>query len=121
MSSYNEKFIAGFLRAAIFAENDQSNEQGGEPIDRNYAVDDFDPQDRVLLEKECLDFIAANKQDLEGIDPEQAGHDFWLTRNGHGTGFWDRGLGEQGERLTKACDQLDEITLSVDNGVIHAD
>lgn len=21
---------------------------------------------------------------------EQAGHDFWLTRQGHGTGFWDR-------------------------------
>ena len=21
---------------------------------------------------------------------EQAGHDFWLTRNGHGAGFWDR-------------------------------
>ncbi len=20
----------------------------------------------------------------------QAGHDFWLTRNGHGTGFWDK-------------------------------
>jgi hypothetical protein len=20
----------------------------------------------------------------------QAGHDLWLTRNGHGTGFWDR-------------------------------
>lgn len=25
-----------------------------------------------------------------GADPEQAGHDFWLTRNEHGTGFWDR-------------------------------
>lgn len=22
-------------------------------------------------------------------NPEQAGHDFWLTRNGHGAGFWD--------------------------------
>ena len=22
--------------------------------------------------------------------PSQAGHDFWLTRNGHGSGFWDR-------------------------------
>lgn len=22
----------------------------------------------------------------------QAGHDFWLTRNGHGTGFWDHYL-----------------------------
>jgi len=21
---------------------------------------------------------------------EQCGHDFWLTRQGHGTGFWDR-------------------------------
>lgn len=24
------------------------------------------------------------------IDYEQLGHDFWLTRNHHGTGFWDR-------------------------------
>jgi hypothetical protein len=21
---------------------------------------------------------------------ERAGHDYWLTRNGHGAGFWDR-------------------------------
>lgn len=34
---------------------------------------------------------------------EQAGHDFWLTRNGHGAGFWDRGLGEIGNKLTEAC------------------
>ncbi len=32
-----------------------------------------------------------------------AGHDFWLTRSGHGAGFWDRGLtGGLGERLTEA-------------------
>lgn len=24
------------------------------------------------------------------IPAEQAGHDLWLTRNGHGAGFWDR-------------------------------
>lgn len=29
-----------------------------------------------------------------------AGHDFCLTRNGHGTGFWDRGLGDIGNVLT---------------------
>lgn len=23
-------------------------------------------------------------------NPEQIGHDLWLTRNGHGAGFWDR-------------------------------
>lgn len=38
--------------------------------------------------------------DLSPIEPEQIGHDFWLTRNGHGAGFWDRGLGELGDRLT---------------------
>lgn len=27
-------------------------------------------------------------------------HDYWLTRNGHGAGFWDRGLGETGERMS---------------------
>jgi len=27
--------------------------------------------------------------DLSQFDPVQVGHDLWLTRNGHGTGFWD--------------------------------
>ena len=34
---------------------------------------------------------------------ELAGHDFALTRNGSGTGFWDRGLGEMGDMLTEEC------------------
>lgn len=28
--------------------------------------------------------------DLREYNPEQIGHDLWLTRNGHGAGFWDR-------------------------------
>ena len=36
----------------------------------------------------------------------QFGHDLWLTRNGHGVGFWDRGLGELGNKLTEACKKL---------------
>lgn len=35
---------------------------------------------------------------------ERLGHDLRLTSGGHGTGFWDRGLGELGDRLTKAVD-----------------
>ena len=35
-----------------------------------------------------------------GLNSEQVGRDFTLTRNGHGAGFWDRGLGETGETLT---------------------
>ena len=41
-------------------------------------------------------------------DWSQAGHDYWLTRNGHGVGFWDRGLGSIGDKLSQAC-QYDEV------------
>jgi hypothetical protein len=51
---------------------------------------------------DCADFVNENSAALEGIDPEQAGHDFFLTRNRHGAGFWDRGLGERGKLLTEA-------------------
>lgn len=34
---------------------------------------------------------------------QQAGHDLILTANGHGTGFWDSGLGRIGTELSDAC------------------
>tara|TARA_R110002012_G_scaffold295739_1_gene492457 strand:+ start:107 stop:430 length:324 start_codon:yes stop_codon:yes gene_type:complete len=40
---------------------------------------------------ECMAFILRVKAYLDPSLYEQAGHDFWLTRNGHGSGFWDRG------------------------------
>lgn len=40
---------------------------------------------------------------LDAMDPARAGHDFYLTRNGHGAGFWDRGLGAAGDMLSEAC------------------
>ena len=38
---------------------------------------------------------------MPGYGYEQAGHDFWLTRTGHGAGFGDRDLGEVGDRLAE--------------------
>ena len=34
---------------------------------------------------------------------ELAGHDFALTRNGSGAGFWDRGMGAIGDMLSEEC------------------
>jgi hypothetical protein len=54
---------------------------------------------------ECRDFRDYCKRaGIELSEDETAdGHDFYLTRNGHGTGFWDRGYGERGKRLTDAA------------------
>lgn len=49
-----------------------------------------------------------------------AGHDFWLTRNHHGAGFWDRDLGMPGDELTRAAHQYGEVSLYCgDDGLLY--
>lgn len=56
----------------------------------------------------------------DGYGAGNAGHDFWLTRNGHGCGFWDRDLGEIGDKLTEAAKKFGEVNLYVgDDGFVH--
>ena len=59
-----------------------------------------------------VDLVNAEIPDLE-MDAKQFAHDFWLTRNGHGTGFWDRGLGDLGDKLTKLAKTFGECDLWV--------
>ena len=66
------------------------------------------------------DFVTENAELLYGLDPEQVGHDLALTRNGHGTGFWDRGLGARGTELTKLAHALGEETwVTTDDGRVE--
>lgn len=49
-------------------------------------------------------------------------HDFILTRNGHGVGFWDSGrwVAPWGDRLTELAKSFDEISCVVgDDGLIY--
>lgn len=52
---------------------------------------------------------------------EQAGHDFWLTRNGHGAGFWDGDWKEPAaSQLTDAAHAAGMVDLYVgDDGLIY--
>ena len=49
----------------------------------------------------CQDFTEAAGNLLDGLSDTQGGLDLWLTSQGHGVGFWDRGLGEVGDKLTE--------------------
>lgn len=70
----------------------------------------------------AADLIWARENALHGYSASQAGHDFWLTRNGHGTGFWDRGLGQVGQRLTTSAKGFKEVSLYLgDDGRIYAE
>ena len=88
--------VTAYLECALWS----STGEEGEPLDDTYSMDDFAPEATQAARVACADFLAMNRDDLESLDAAQVGHDFWLTRNGHGAGFWDRVLGEVGERLT---------------------
>ena len=64
---------------------------------------------RAMCVADCAKFQADNALPLAHAyahfpyEPVQAGRDFWFTRNGHGVGFWDRGLGAVGDTLSTAA------------------
>lgn len=90
--------------------------------DLNYGECDLSGAAYDEIRKDVADFVCGNWNDLylRGMDGDQAGHDFLLTRNGHGVGFWDRGLGERGQRLTAASEPYGTMNAYVgDDELIH--
>ena len=100
-----------------------STDDDGEPLDGVCDVQDIADATREAMLSDVLDFLTAcwdDGVDLSSIEPEQIGHDFWLTRNGHGAGFWDRGLGTLGDDLTTRSHAYGEFILYVgDDHLIH--
>jgi hypothetical protein len=121
---YVQTFIDAYVECALWSTIEYDGEgNGGDPLDENYMPDDLAPEALTEMRKDCLSFIWTNRAALResGQDAGQSGHDFWLTRNGHGAGFWDRGLGDVGEELTRASKPYGSCDLYVgDDGRIYA-
>lgn len=132
-----DDFVNGYVTAALWTSTDESDESGGEPMDANYGPNDIASSTMKKMKADCAKFMKANKALLSdychhikrsteqhGPHMSGAGHDFWLTRSGHGAGFWDRdyedGRDDIGEKLTSACKKFGEVYLYVgDDGKIH--
>lgn len=97
--------ISAYIECALWAGLDWKGEDASnpDPLDDNYGADDVSAEALEEITRDVADFCEANADDLEDIDPGQVGHDFYLTRNRHGAGFWDRGLGDIGDRLSEAA------------------
>ena len=116
-----DRFTTAYIEAALWSSTDESDGQGGEPLDANYGLDDIAPETLARIISDCEAFQEANVDDIGG-ELEQAGHDFWLTRNGHGAGFWDGDWDDDiGQRLTEASDVYGTVDLYVgDDGLIYS-
>lgn len=113
--------LDAFTRAYIAAALWSSTDEDGQPLDAKYGAEDLAETTLGRMVKDCEDFRAAHADDI-GDRLEQAGHDFWLTRNGHGAGFWDGDWEtDVGRRLTDAAKVYPGVDLSVgDDGLIYA-
>lgn len=117
-----DRFTQAYIECALWAETDNADESGGQPLDHNYDSDDISPATITRMAEDCADFQSEHAALLResGLSDEQAGYDFWLTRNGYGAGFWDRGLGAVGDKLTAACKAYGSFDLYVgDDGQLH--
>ena len=113
-----DAFTRSYLETALWSSTDDE----GKPLDRDYGISDFAPEALDAAIKVAADFQESNEDDLDETsgDSEQHGHDFWLTRNGHGAGFWDRGYGPVGDRLTKAAKAYGSEDIYVgDDGLLY--
>jgi hypothetical protein len=81
---------------------------------------DLDPETKLDLEADCRSFwhrFGCYVPYEQGQSPEQAGRDFWLTRNGHGSGFWDGDWPTYGQMLTNAAESYGPFETFENNGV----
>lgn len=103
------------------------------PMDDNYSQSDIAPEAMEKIVADCAKFQADNSQLLSdaiaaGVKcgpnfdaTGRAGHDFWLTRNGHGAGFWDGDWADPfGDKLTDAAKSFGECSLYAgDDGQLY--
>ena len=112
-----DDMVQGYLECQLWAQHVWSEDPDAEAetlSDAGYGVDDIADEYVDNVREEIINLIVAhplairmylNRKTTIGVqrnvhNSAQFGHDFYLTREHHGAGFWDRGLGDLGRHLT---------------------
>lgn len=127
-----DSFVHAYMACALWSSCSSDESEGTFILDERFDETDIAPECAAAMRASCEDFCKANHADLQEYcqrmgneqytGEERAGHDFWLTRNGHGAGFWDRGLGDLGQRLSDAAEIYGSVDLYAgDDGYIYGE
>lgn len=133
-----DTFTRAYIECALWSSTVTVKDDTGSDLDINiddcYSISDIAPETLAKMIADCAKFQADNEallitayslyslpSDGETTPENMGGHDFWLTRCGHGAGFWDRGLDDVGNKLTDACKAYGNVDLYVGgDGKIYA-
>lgn len=82
LTAKEKQFTKAYFKAVDFTETgDTEQPDSGEELDSDFI------RESII---DCLAFYSQIRCYLSDDAIEQAGHDFWFTRQGHGVGFYDR-------------------------------
>lgn len=104
----NPANLSPFARAYVIAALWSSTDDNGDPLNSKRDIADIDPATLATMAQEADTFARENRADIDAaeLDDGHAGHYFWLSRNGHGSGFFDEY--SKGDPRQAACDRLQE-------------
>lgn len=129
-------FMSAYVECALWLGSDYRPDMEGA---NDYSIDlrgDYDVWDLSAdtlqtIVDDCMGFaeyvfaaLTADEQEIFDEQPEQAGHDFYLTRNRHGAGFWDRPdywPGRLAQELTDIARTFGDFSLCLydDSGTVE--
>lgn len=124
-----DDFVKGYAKAMLFTAPEDDD---GKQLDSEYDWTDFSAESLKKMTDDCTTF-----RDKSGVEwtmlmkqplpadvgcsaEEYAGHNFALTRNHHGTGFWDRGYPKKlANALTKLSQAFGESNVYEQDGALE--
>lgn len=126
-----DDFARGYMEAAVWlgAELPEGHPDADSDKNNDLTPADLAPETILAMLGECIAFrvkagdLLTQAEAREGYSAARAGHDFWLTRNGHGAGFWDRDeleADDLGDKLSEVAKAFGESNLyQGDDGGIY--
>jgi hypothetical protein len=118
--SYNiDEIVKYYLEAALWTEQERLEE---DLEDNDFTIYSFSDDDKKVIKEEIEWFISNIGDSINLMTDDQLGYDLWLTRNGHGAGFFDRNYPKKDEQiLNKLCDELGfaDIYVGDDNNIYY--
>lgn len=116
-----DAFTQGYVTALFWTEEEQFKEDAAKTdLEGEPGFSDLAPSALASIMADCEAFqrdaadLLALAEEERGYSFQRAGNDFWLTRNGHGAGFWDRDeLEPQGEEWEATQIPLDQWTPEI--------
>lgn len=114
-----ESMLDSYLVTALWSTTDTNDKN----LDDTYSISDITKEFKEKAKKDCDDFLTKAKEIVKKIDPEYVldesllGHEFWLTRNGHGAGFGD---GDHPKEIDNALHELAKTYKEDSDNLIEA-